>query len=111
MKKKIVTMALSVVLGLSLFGGVAQAKAALPASTHECPHTSKKFVTRTPQGYDPVSGAFHNKVYRNSYICNDCKETVYTYDYEWEDHTFLQSDAYGHWFCHYCGFVDDTYPN
>lgn len=105
MKKKVAAMALSVVMGLSVFGGIAQAQT---ASAQECAHTSKRYITSVDQGYEPISGSFHNKVTQYTYLCNDCGETIYEYTREYEDHTFLQSDAYGHWYCYYCGFVDDT---
>lgn len=115
MKKKIVAMALSAVLGLSMFGGVAQARAEQTASTQACSHTTLILDSRTFVRYDPASGNFHNIVYRVVYKCKEpsCNHTVSYYEYEYEDHTFYVRNEYGYWVCHYCGFVDDTqpYPN
>lgn len=114
MKKKIVAMALSVVLGLSLFGGVAQAKVAQTASTQACAHTTLVRGNRIFIGYEEASGLFHNRVYEIPYNCKACQKYITSdYEYEDEDHTFYVRNERGYWVCHYCGFVDDTqpYPN
>lgn len=101
MKKKIVTMALSVVLGLSLFGGVAQAKT--------CDH-SEAGANDIVVGVDPASGLFHVIVHQNVIQCPDCfmiLEVGSTWN-EIEDHVFNDIRD-GRCYCSVCGMEDEFY--
>lgn len=112
MKRKIITIALAMVLGVSVFGGSAQAAVAQEASVSGCSHPSLSIVenSRVFVGYEQASGIFHNRVYRITYECDtpNCTHKVYDYEYEWEDHVFNDYRD-GHCYCSLCGEEDEFY--
>ena len=108
MKRRIIAMALSIALGVSVFRGSAQAAVAQVAS--DCSHQVlvRDEKTRVEVGYDQdVSGLFHNIIYKVTYNCANCSSyKVDVLEYEWEYHVYDRYEN-GYWYCSICGRRDD----
>lgn len=109
MKRKLLTMALCVALGVSAFGANAKAAAAQTASATGCAHTSLHLIEDEKfSHYEQAATSFHNLVYVTKYECDFCSHKVNVYRYEYEDHVFNEYRN-GRCFCSLCGEEDEFY--
>lgn len=104
MKRKIMALALTVVLGMSVFGGSVQA-----AVKTGCTHKDLEAVEIvTVYGYEKASGLFHLVMCDVKYKCKSCGLTAVLYDEIIEDHDFTDYRD-GWWYCKDCG-EEDLHP-
>lgn len=96
-------------LGVSVFGGSAQAAVTQEASVQSCVHSTLKFDYKEFDHYEQASSEFHLKYYKAHYTCDDCGATIFAYPYEIEYHIFSGISENGKWCCGLCGEEDD-YP-
>lgn len=109
MKRKILTMALCIAVGVSAFGGNAKAAVLQTTAASGCAHTSLELSEEEQLShYERATSIFHNAVYVTRYECTSCHDVFSFYRYEYEDHSF---DTYrnGRCFCSVCGEEDEFY--